>query len=56
MNPYIYSIVTRQHMAYLRREGQAGVRAAEYRGPFRTRAGSTLINIGQRLLDDAAQH
>ncbi|HEY1918566.1 MAG TPA: hypothetical protein VGH27_23575 [Streptosporangiaceae bacterium] len=56
MNPYIYSIAARQHMAFLRREGQAGVRAAGLRSPIRTRTGSTLINLGQRLLDDSAQH
>jgi hypothetical protein len=58
LNPYMYSVITRQHMADmagLRRSAEAGFVATRRRAAMRTRAGSTLINLGQRLLDDSAQ-
>jgi hypothetical protein len=50
----MYSLV-RAHIDDLRRTANAGLRTAGSRAAIRTRAGSTLIQIGQRLLDGPAQ-
>jgi hypothetical protein len=50
VNPYLYRL-TQQHIADLRRGADASRNTAAM---IRARAGSTLVHLGQRLLDGPA--
>jgi hypothetical protein len=47
VNPYLYRL-TQQHITDLRRGAEASRNTAAM---IRSRAGSTLVHLGQRLLD-----